>query len=117
MTRNYDVGYGKPPKHAQWKKGQSGNPEGGRRRPTDVAALTAQLLSKRVVVRSGKTTKRVTRLEQILSRLIEKALQGDPRTLKMVLDEMRKVDARAENDAPAPLEAADLEVIEAARRR
>lgn len=24
----YKVGYGKPPKHTQWKPGQSGNPKG-----------------------------------------------------------------------------------------
>jgi hypothetical protein len=34
----YAVGYGKPPVHSRFKKGQSGNPKGGRRarrtRPT-----------------------------------------------------------------------------------
>ncbi|WP_165354860.1 DUF5681 domain-containing protein [Tropicimonas sp. IMCC6043] len=25
---DYDVGYGKTPKHTQWQKGQSGNPSG-----------------------------------------------------------------------------------------
>lgn len=26
--KDYDIGYGKPPKHTQWQKGQSGNPNG-----------------------------------------------------------------------------------------
>lgn len=28
MTRNYDIGYGKPPKASQFKPGKSGNPKG-----------------------------------------------------------------------------------------
>lgn len=29
---NYEVGYRKPPKAGRWKKGQSGNPSGGKKR-------------------------------------------------------------------------------------
>ena len=31
---DYSPGYKKPPKHTQWKKGQSGNPSGGTVRRT-----------------------------------------------------------------------------------
>jgi len=114
---NYDVGYRKPPKHAQWKKGQSGNPAGRPRRDRDVSTLVASLLGQRVVVRRGKTTKRVTRLEHLLTRLIEKAIGGDPRLMKMALDEMRKEETRAQGDAPDTLQPADIEVIEALKAR
>lgn len=30
---SYEVGYGKPPKDTQFKKGVSGNPKAGRRNP------------------------------------------------------------------------------------
>ena len=43
--RHYGIGYGKPPKHAQWKKGQSGNPKGRPRRDRNVSALVAALLA------------------------------------------------------------------------
>lgn len=114
---NYDVGYRKPPKHAQWKKGQSGNPAGRPRRDRDVSTFVAALLGQRVVVRKGKTTKRVTRLEHLLTRLIEKAIDGDPRLMKMALDEMRKEEAREPDDAPDTLQPADHEVIEALKAR
>lgn len=45
---SYSVGKGKPPKHTQFKEGQSGNPEGGRRHDPVQRALkkltNAQLL-------------------------------------------------------------------------
>lgn len=112
---DYKIGYRKPPKHAQWKKGQSGNPAGRPRRARDVAGLVATLLGQRVVVRKGKTTKRVTRLEHLLQRLIEKAIGGDPRLMKLALDEVRKDEAREGDDAPmAP---ADSEILQALYQR
>jgi len=36
-NRRYDVGRGKPPKHSQFKKGQSGNPTGKRKGPAQSA--------------------------------------------------------------------------------
>jgi len=112
----YDIGYGKPPKHAQWKKGQSGNPGGRRKKPANLAALVTSLLDRRVVVRKGKTTTRRTQLEHLLTRLIEKAIAGDPRLMKMALDEVRRGEARAANDASVgdvASDAADAEVMEA----
>jgi Family of unknown function (DUF5681) len=37
--RHDEIGYGKPPKHTQWKKDQSGNPKGRPRRGRNIAAL------------------------------------------------------------------------------
>lgn len=31
MSEQYEVGYGKPPRHSQFKAGQSGNPKGERK--------------------------------------------------------------------------------------
>ena len=114
--RHYDVGYGKPPRNTQWKKGQSGNPKGRPRRDRNVGALVAALLGQRIVVRTGKTTKRRTRLEHLVHRLFEQALEGDPRLMKMALDEARKNEERGEANAPE-LDQADHEVIEALIRR
>jgi hypothetical protein len=42
-SASYDVGYGKPPRHTQFKKGQSGNP-GGRPRKSPAGRLKALAL-------------------------------------------------------------------------
>jgi hypothetical protein len=114
---HYEIGYGKPPRHAQWKKGQSGNPAGRKKKPANVAALVAALLDKRVVVRRGKRMTRKTRLEHLLHRLIEKAIAGDPRLMQMALDEVRKDEVRAADRAPPVPDAADAEVLQALYRR
>lgn len=36
---DYEVGKGKPPKHTQFKKGQSGNPEGARRHDSTLKVI------------------------------------------------------------------------------
>jgi hypothetical protein len=116
---NYEVGYCRPPRYAQWKKGQSGNPAGRPRRPATVSALVANLLGQRVVVRKGKTTKRTTRLEHLLHKLFEQAIAGDPRLMKMALDEARKHETRARDDTSAGStdSAADAEVAQALYER
>jgi hypothetical protein len=114
--RNYAVGYGKPPKHSRWQKGQSGNPKGRPRRNRDVSALIATLLDQRIVVRKGKTTKRMRRLDHLLDRIFENALAGDPRLIRMLLDEAHKSETRREKQEPH-FEAADREVIAAVLKR
>ena len=98
----YEVGYRKPPRHAQWKKGQSGNPGGRARKPANLGALVTALLGKRAVVRKGKTTARMTRLEHLLHRLIEKAVAGDPRLMKMALDDQPSPRLRLASEASPP---------------
>lgn len=114
--RHYTIGYRKPPKQSQWKKGQSGNPNGRPRRDLNVSALVTAILAQRIVVRSGKTTKRRTRLEHLVHRLFEQALAGDPRLMKMALDEARRDEERGEADAPQ-MDHVDREVVKALIRR
>lgn len=38
--KDYKVGYGKPPKHSRWRKGQSGNPKGAPTRKAEVDSLS-----------------------------------------------------------------------------
>jgi Family of unknown function (DUF5681) len=118
MTKNttYAIGYGKPPTHTRWTKGQSGNPKGRPPRDRNISALVTRLLAQRIVVRKGRSTKRMSRLDHLVHRMLEDALAGDPRLIRMVLDEARKGEVHAETLEPV-LESADREVIDAMLRR
>ena len=79
---DYEVGYKRPPKRTQWKKGQSGNP----RRRYPAATLSAletidrHLLRLIDVVESG-VPKKVTVLAAIILQLWQKEIAGDQRAL------------------------------------
>lgn len=61
MAKNYDVGFGKPPKSSQWKPGQSGNPKGARSAKQNIALLEslAQQLNMSVPIQIAGKSKTV----------------------------------------------------------
>ena len=112
MSKQYDVGYGKPPVHSRWKKGQSGNTK-GRPRRASIADMMVAVLDRKVVVTRGRSKRRITKLEQLIGMLFERAAEGDPRLMKLALEEAR----RHERPAPKPelpkLDPADEDVLKA----
>lgn len=82
---DYEVGYRKPPKANQFKKGSSGNPKG---RPKAVTtadeALQRRLFSTLTVTENGKRRK-ITVIEAILGRTAQAALSGDHRATGLLI--------------------------------
>jgi len=83
------VGYGKPPKDTQFKKGQSGNPKG---RPKQVQAhmpvsrIIRNSLSEEVQGKVNGKTRKMTKLAAIIDVQSAKALKGDTRAAKLLID-------------------------------
>lgn len=75
--RNYDVGYGKPPKANQFKKGQSGNPKGRKRSEENFIAVFKRLATKRVKVNNNGAVKTISMAEAIIARNYQAALKQD----------------------------------------
>src|ERR1700720_2368224 len=72
---DYDVGYGKPPKHARFKKGVCPNPHGrGKRRDLKVAEILNKVLAE---FRKRGKLKKASRIELSVRRLAASALKGD----------------------------------------
>jgi Family of unknown function (DUF5681) len=79
-SKDYEIGYGRPPKATQWKKGKSANPGGlSSRRSVDVAETIDKLLLTPVRVTVNGDSKRVAALEVILEQLWNKAIAGNRR--------------------------------------
>jgi hypothetical protein len=71
---DYEVGYRKPPKHTQFKRGQSGNTKGRpkekKSEPTNIAAI----LSEPLTVRKAGTTRKMSPFEVGVRQLVKQAL-------------------------------------------
>jgi hypothetical protein len=89
----YEVGYRKPPKHSQFKKGQSGNPAGrpkGSKGP-QAADTLARLLFRKVPVSEGGVARRLPTWEVICHRLISGAMSGDHRAMRELFRQMESL--------------------------
>ncbi len=88
---SYEIGYGKPPKHTRFKKGQSGNPKG--RMPLHARSISKSQIDRDVLVvmQAEVTTKlggkrvRIPAVTALFCAMIEKALSGDVRAMKLVM--------------------------------
>ncbi|WP_341864123.1 DUF5681 domain-containing protein [Gymnodinialimonas sp. 57CJ19] len=84
--RDYEVGYGRPPKATRFKKGRSGNPKG---RPIEAKGMNASLrreLEAMITVTEGQKTKKISKAEAAAKRLVAKALGGDVKTLLKLIE-------------------------------
>ena len=109
--KDYEVGYGKPPKDGQFKPGQSGNPKG---RPTGTRNLKTDLqdeLSEKVQVTSGGKTQTVSKQRAMLMRTSELAMKGNIRAIELLTKlALQHLDDDAQTTTDAPLNA-DEEAI------
>jgi hypothetical protein len=85
MTKEYEVGYGKPPQHTKFKKGISGNPKGRPRGSKGANAnIFCDLLAKKTTVsENGKRTK-ISLMEAYFWKLLMDAVHGKPHAVKLV---------------------------------
>ena len=110
--RDYQIGYGKPPRGRPFQKGQSGNPRGPRGKNLS-ALLIAALNEPGYVTIDGKRRK-ITKREAIVTQMVNKSAKADLRATKMLFDVMKEVEQKAGAAAPEPakLTAPDREVVE-----
>ena len=84
------VGYGRPPKHARFKPGQSGNPRGRRKRSTQLPDLIRAELDQTLTLREGGRERRVTKREAIVKQLVALAIKGNTKPLQLILAHLEK---------------------------
>jgi hypothetical protein len=79
------VGYKKPPRHTQFKPGQSGNPRGRVKGAKGLKALVRQSLTEKILARTASGEKRISRIEGVIHKTIELAMKGNARALEKLL--------------------------------
>jgi hypothetical protein len=85
MSKNDDVGFGKPPKHTQFRKGVSGNPRGRPKGSKNVATVLASMLREKVVVNENGRRRVMTKLDAAVAQLVNQATSGDLGALRQLM--------------------------------
>ena len=120
---NYSVGYGKPPVHTRFRKGQSGNPS-GRASETPAGRAKAFALEeayRTITVKDGRETVALPAIQAILRRQITLAAKGNGPAQRAVIAavlalEEEQAQEAAEQAARKLTEDNPTDLIDAARR-
>jgi Family of unknown function (DUF5681) len=103
MTKEYDVGYGKPPVASRFKPRQSGNPGGRKKGSKNLATVVKRAQNEKVTVVINGRRRSMTKLEAAITQLANKAASGDPKATQMLVDLGLLAEAREAADRP-PME-------------
>ena len=79
-----DVGYRRPPKHSQFKPGQSGNPRGRKPGAKTATQVLAGILGQKVKVTENGKRRSISMLEVATKQLVNKAAGGDNQASKLL---------------------------------
>jgi hypothetical protein len=104
------VGYGRPPKHTQFKAGQSGNPAGRPRGAKNLKTDLIEELAERVSITENGRALKVSKQRLMLKALTAKAVKGDTKAASILIGLLAqtmgldppidpKLDLTAEDDA------------------
>jgi|GraSoi2013_115cm_1033766.scaffolds.fasta_scaffold304098_1 hypothetical protein len=113
------VGRGKPPKHAQYKKGQTGNERGRPKGSKNLTTLMMEAAHHPVTAMIGGKKRTISTLSATIMQLAKKAASGEHRATVKFLDYVDKIESRAAAARPTqyPLSEPDLEVLSAVYER
>lgn len=83
--REYEVGYRRPPKENQFKKGESGNPNGRPKGSRGLAKVVMEELKAKITVNENGRSKKLKKVEAIAKQMVNKAMTGDPKAISLVI--------------------------------
>src|SRR5579864_5263609 len=93
--RDYEVGFGKPPRHSRFVKGRSGNPKGRPNGSKNLATLFREALNETVTVVENGRRRRITKREAVIAQLVNKSAGADLRAIKILFDIQQAIEARS----------------------
>jgi hypothetical protein len=93
-SASYEVGYGKPPRHTQFRKGRSGNPGGrpSRKRVERMQALALRDAFRAVLMEDGGRMIPLTSIAAMMRSQIELAAKGNSQAQRDIIAMVRAIE-------------------------
>lgn len=115
--KDYEIGYGKPPKEHQFKPGQSGNPKGRPRGTKNLATDLQEELEEKILITEAGVQIKTSKQRAMLKTLMARALKGDLRAsdtiIKLIVGMLQMPES---HEAEGP-DVADLAILDAYRAK
>ena len=92
----YDVGYGKPPVHTRFRKGQSGNPNGRGKGTKNFATIFIAAMSQSVTINENGKRKKISKLAAAVTQLANDAARGDKKAIQLAFGLLQALEPRIE---------------------
>src|SRR4051812_26019902 len=97
---DYRVGFRRPPLHTRFKPGVSGNPSGLPKDSKNFKTLLHSILNEQISLQEGSQSRKISKAEAIMRRLIIGALKGDSRDLHALFRLAEQTGQFEENPEP-----------------
>ena len=117
MPKNYSVGYRKPPLNSRFPPGRSGNPRGKPRGTMSFKTAFLRELNSPIVVEDQGRRRRMSRHEVLIKSLVNKALKGDHRSIKLVFDTLAQLERSGPLESKPQSLATDQKIMERLKTR
>jgi len=116
--RDYEVGYGKPPLHTRFVKGQSGNPRGRTPGAKNMKTLLNKALNELVVVTENGGRRKVSKREAIATQLVNRSAKADYKAIQILMGLLRDIEGDTDPHPSEPtFSEADQQIIQRIQAR
>jgi hypothetical protein len=110
---DYEVGYGKTPRHSRFVKGQSGNPRGRPPGAKNMKTLLNKALGEVVVVTENGGRRKLSKREAIVTQLVNRSAKADFKAIQILLGMLRDIERDTDPHSSEPtFTEADQQIIQ-----
>jgi hypothetical protein len=110
------VGYKRPPRKAQFKPGQSGNPTGKAKGLRSISTELQDILSEQITVADDGALKTMSKQRALASALVTAAISGDLRATAIVMSHLSR-DGQRNSEEDSESDTEDISAVHAHRKR
>jgi hypothetical protein len=115
---DHTVGYKRPPRHTQFKPGQSGNPKGRPKGTKNLRTDLGEELAEKITVTEGGQQLFISKQRAMLKSLMARSIKGETAAARALINLIVGLEMVDVQDKPSePLASDDLEILAEFKKR